>query len=171
MNYIEKINNVISGLDLKKPIFSISILDSRINAEDDRWESGLEETSLVNHYINRHATRKYDPKLRKYVICSSDTIKMVEEDLGYNLISVFMACSPFDEPRRSKIYKSFCEVLRANMGDQEFKNSIFNIYEYYYNCTINLKITHSSNDVHRTNIYNLLCLMEKRYGQNGTQNN
>lgn len=168
MSYAERIKTVVDNLDLKKPVFHLTVTRNRIETEEDRWDPDLDEDDVLSFYINRYTRRKYDTVEKTYYVDSSMAIKGLEDEMYRNSIDMFMKTSPNKEPRRTNIYRSFCNMLEENIYKQEFKDSLFNIYEYFWSNTRDKQITHKENSVHRTNIYNLLCLMEKSYGKNRT---
>jgi len=164
MSYAERIKTIVNGLDLKKPIFNLNVLQNRIELEEESWHPDLDDNDVISFYVNRYTRRQFSD--RKYSVDHTIAVKALEEDLYSCAVDMFTKTSPNKEPRRTNLYRSYCEIVRDNLYKQEFKDSIFNIYEYFWNSTRDKQITHRDNDVHRTNIYNLLCLMEKSYGKN-----
>lgn len=166
MNYIERIKAKTDTIDLKKPIFKIVFdRDGDIDAVEDDWSTGLSDNDILNTMINKCARRTFDKHTRTYCLNISEIQDHIRRETTGSLIDMFICCSPYDQPRRTNIYKSFYQTVKSNLQNQEFLNNAFNICEYYYDSTRTDSIKHPDNDVHKKNIYQLLCLMEKKYGK------
>jgi len=165
MSYQERVEKIIDSLDLGKPIFNVSLRGKYLELEESNWDPGLEDKGFIENLVNRYARRTFSSSKRAYIVDKEDAIKNIGDHAMSNVLDVFVKCSPYSEPRRTNIYKGFCNVVNDNRNNIEFKKSIFDIYEYYHNSTLTESIKHPNNDVHRKNIYQLFFLMEKSYGK------
>ena len=105
------------------------------------------------------------PGKKKFYVDSEEIINGVDRQLHADLLNLFLRTSPNKAPRRTKIFKSFYNMTHSYKHNQDFKNTMFGILEYNHSVTQTESITSSNNDVHRKNIYQLLVLMEKKYGK------
>lgn len=165
MSFVERVQDIVDNLDLGKPIFRVELRSKSVELREDDWHHGLNDDNLLEQMVARNVRRRFDSKAKKYYIDSGDIIENIGSHVIYDIDSVFMACSPFDQPRRTNAYKDFRETVNRNRNNLEFQKAIFDIYEYYHSNTQTDSISSPKNDVHRTNIYHLLCLMEKSYGK------
>lgn len=165
MSYQDKIREVIKNMHLGTAEFKVDVYDKRIALIEYEWDHGLDTHNFIGFLVASYGDRAYDLTFRRYTMDADNVIGRSEKYIMGNIIGVFKACSPYNQPKRTKVYKDFCDVVRNNRRDEEFKKSIFDIHEYYFNSTLTDSIKHRNNDVHRTNVYQLLCLMEKSYGK------
>lgn len=165
MSYLDKINNVVDGIDLGKPIFTVRFKNNDISLDEGNWGLNLDKDNFIKILIHKYIERRFDKATKKYCTNTADAIKEIEREVIRKMIDIFIECSPNAKPRRTNAFRNFVYVIEQNKSVQEFKNSIFDIYEYYLNSTLTETINHTNNDVHRKNIYHLLCLMEKSYGK------
>lgn len=165
MGYVDKINDVLNNIDLGKPIFEVRIGSNEITLNENGWDPDLDESICIDGFISKYARRRYSKTDKEYYVDIETTTTEIEHDVMRKILDVFIKCSPNTKPRRTNIFRNFYHVVEQNRNVQEFKNSIFDIYEYYFNSTLTETIDHNNNDVHRKNIYQLLCLMEKSYGK------
>lgn len=171
MSYVDRVKTAIDSLDLGEPIFKTSVRENAIMVTEQAWKSDLDNSDLVNYMVNRYGTRVYDPKKKEFYIDMIYLLKSIDHHIFNNVLDMFVQCSHYNSPRRTNAYKGFRDTVDRNKSNEEFKKQIFDIYEYYINSTSTDPIKHPDNDVHRKNIYHLLCLMEKSYGKNGKSNN
>ncbi len=165
MTYQDNIEAVINSIKFEKPIFDVLVSDTELEAKPKSWRANLDESSMINRYVNRFAIRTYNGHTKKFIIHTAELIEDVNRDLVADIINIFLNCSPYDMPRRTKAYKAFRKVVAENTKNIKFLDSIFNISEYYTNNTTTGSIQNKDDGVHRKNIYHLLCLMEKSYGK------
>jgi len=169
MSYYERVEKVIKSMNLGEPLFEVTIRNNNINMQGIDWDSGLRGDKFIDEMINKFAVRYFNVASRSYTVDIDDATVNIGNHVLYSIMDVLCRCSPNSEPRRTKLYKSFNKTVSMNRNSKEFRAAIFDIYEYYYNNTQTESINHENNDVHRKNIFQLLCLMEKRYGK--TTNN
>lgn len=167
MSYVDKINSVVDALDLGKPIFNVQLRGKNIRVNDQEWNPHFDMSNFVESSVksNIYRYRMFDSNKKEYYVKKDDLVDSIISEHIDSIISIFTECSPYDQPRRTNIYKDFVEVVRGNKNNEKFRDAIFNIVEYYFNSTQTDSIRHPNNDVHRKNIYHLLCLMEKSYGK------
>lgn len=167
VNYIARIKEIISTIDLGEPIFTVSVGKKSIALEPQKWEKkSFDESICLEHMISRCFYREYDEVNCEYKVDEDQIIKSVNNNITSTCQEIFIACSPSKVPRRTTAFKDYIKMVAKNKKDnQEFLNNIFDICEYYWNNTQTESINDKNNDVHRQNIYQLLCLMEKRYGK------
>ena len=165
MDYREKISSVINNMDLGEPIFQVDLSRNRVNLSEASWSADLNEGDLIDRLVNRHARRSFSRTEKKYTIDTECAIQDSEREVMRDIIDIFIRCSPNAKPRRTIIFKDFYNAVDCNKHNDEFKSAMFDIYEYYFDNTLTESISSTNNDVHRTNIYQLLCLMEKKYGK------
>lgn len=165
MQYQDKINSVIDSLELGEPIFDIKVRNEKISAKPANWEINLDHSDFTERMVKRCVERKYNADKRAFYIDNDTVIREIEDTIVNGIMQLFKACSPYDAPRRTKIYKDFTATVRRNYRNSKFINDLYNIKEYVHSVTQTDSITHRTNDVHRKNVYSLLCLMEKNYGE------
>ena len=167
MNYRYKINKILNDIDPGKAEFRINVSDRYIQPRIKSWEVTLEGDGFYEEAINKYANREFLSKEKKFIIDREETISTIQHRVMGRAEQMFRTCSPAKAPKRTKAYKTFRTVLYDNKGTIDFVNSIFDIAEYYHTITKTDSITDDKNDVHRKNIFQLLCLMEKNYGSKG----
>ena len=164
MNYIEKIEKIIATIDVGNPIFKVNVNSHQIRINDFPWS-----TNLVKGYyedlIRVNCRRDFEKGLNRYVINTQHIIACVVNEMRHNGVSLYLECAPNKEVRRTKAYKLFLATHNENSSNIEYINSMFDISEYYYNVTKTDSINKTSNDIHRKNIFQLLTLMERKYGK------
>jgi len=169
MSYIDKINAILDEIDPGNATFKILITDNYVRVEDSHWTIPTPtEEDFYNSRVHYCVSRSLNKETLKYEIDKDSTVSKIENDVYNDIVNIFQKCSPTKEPRRTKIYKSFVEVVRQNKSTIKFSSALFDISEYYYNSAKTDSIKNSINDVHRKNIYQLLCLMEKNYAKRKT---
>ena len=168
MSYIDKLNTMMDELDVGKPIFPISVNNNNVRVREERWKAGLEGADLYSLAINRECDRTFDKLKKEYYINREYVIININRWMHQVIRDIFLKSSPAVAPKRTKVYKAFINIMKENRHNEKFMNSIFDIAEYYYQVTETDSIDKKVNDVHRKNIYQLLCLMEKSYGKNKT---
>ena len=171
MNYVDKINSKLEGLDLGKPVFFLSVSPHVIRVNPNSWVPDIEENDMYDTLIKQHCNRSFSKTNKNYFIDNDLVVSRIKDDILTNTINIFLQCSPAKEPKRTKAYKSFRTILGKNRSRIDFVNSLFDINEYYQSMTKTESIKSPNNDVHRKNIYQLLCLMEKSYGKAETNSN
>jgi len=165
MTIRNRVNSIVDNIDLGKPVYEVTLSEKRIKASLPHFNMNIDGEDFVSRCVERWMSRDYVSSENKFEINKEEIIEKTERQVHRNIIDLFIACSPYAKPRRTAIFKKFYYVVDENNNNEEFKKSIFDIYEYFYNNTRTESITHSSNDAHRTNIYQLLCLMERKYGK------
>ena len=165
MNYVEKIRNIVDGLELGKPIFDVNVTDRDITLSTPQWMPGLDKSDYTNYLVETKARRTFSKSEKKFYVDSEEIINGVDRSLHADILNLFLRTSPNKAPRRTKIFKSFYSIVHTYKNNQDFKNTMFGILEYNYSVTQTESITSPNNDVHRKNIYQLLILMEKKYGK------
>jgi len=171
VNYKDKIIAKIKTLDVGKPIFKLIINEQRVRLNEGSWEPNLDGTKFYNKLINCEVYRAFNVETKAFYIDEDEAIKKISNNVIRSIFNIFISCSSAKMPKRTKIYKQFQAVVKENRSKIEFVNSIFDIAEYYYQVTQTDSIKKRINDVHRKNIYQLLCLMEKSYEKNKTNSN
>jgi len=171
MSYLDRTRTVVDSLDMGKPIFKVIVRDNRLLVKEESWHPNLDDSNLVNKLVNRHADRLFNRESKHFYIDFSSLMQSIDSEMLSDMLDIFIACSPYDAPRRTNVYKSFRDIVGREKRNLEFKKSMFDIFEYYTTTTVTDSISKSENDVHRKNIYHLLCLMEKSYGKNAKSNN
>jgi len=169
-NYLDKINKILDNINPGSSEFKLIITGRYLKPKASEWNTNLPEEGFYEYYINRHAHRTFNIDKKKWILDKDTTINQIESSILNSIDGIFRKCSPNKAPRRTKIYKSFCQVVYNNKGTIEFINSVFDIAEYYKSVTGVKSIITETNDVHRKNIYQLLCLMEKNYGSKREKN-
>lgn len=167
MSYVDKISNIVDKLDMGEPVFKLRIRSKYISADEKEWNPNFNTNNFTEACIdfNIKRYRMFDSSRKEYYVNKDELINSIIKECVDSIILVFSECSPYDQPRRTNVYKDFIEVVKSNKNNESFRNAIFDIQEYYFNSALTDSITHPSNDVHRKNIYHLLCLMEKSYGK------
>ncbi len=168
MSYIDKIDKILDTVVFGDVELNLGITDTRVTPKRDTWSITLDGDDFYSRNVKYYAKRTLDAAKSKWMINRNEVISSIENRVHSRARTLFTHVSPAKAPKRTKIYKSFCTVLEKNKGKIEFMNSLFDIAEYRYSVTSTESILSKTNDVHRTNIYQLLCLMEKRYGQEKT---
>ena len=165
MSYVERVKDIVNNLDLGTPMFDMNITKYHLTLKPTKGPINLDNNKFIESVIDMLFMVEYSVSDKKYTV---DTDKLVH-DIGLYVINsikdVFIKCSPNKQPTRTNAYKNFIKILTDNRNNPEFVDAIFNIYEYYADNTLTESIQHKNNDVHRKNIYHLLCLMEKSYGK------
>ena len=166
MSYIEEITKVLDAIEIEPAIFKVEVSKSYISLQrpdvkykldlDTFYGSLLDSTGIIKNFSSIE---------KEFQIDYESTCVQALNDVLYGIRYVFNKCSPAKEVRRTKAYKIFNSILSDNRNNEEFITNIFNIYEYYLHSTKEYTITNNINDVHRKNIFQLLCLMEKKYGK------
>lgn len=169
LDYKQKINKILDGINPGNAKFTLFVSDRYIKPNDGDWESGITEEGFLADQVKSRIVRHFNPKSKKWMIDRGRTISKIEHSILGDAHRMFMRCSPNMAPRRTKAYKNFRKVVNETK-DVEFVNSIFDITEYCETVTKTDSIQHTSNSVHRKNIYQLLCLMEKNYGSKREEN-
>lgn len=172
MSIYDKINAIIDNIDPGRPEFKVNVRKDYISIRPYDWNSGIESgagfyETLVKHNIRR----EFSSDSKKWAIDRQHVINEIKGHIVRSASEIFQSCSPAKEPRRTKIYKSFRTILKDNSSKIDFINAMADIAEYYYSVTRTDSIEKSINDVHRKNIYQLLCLMEKRYAKRKENSN
>ncbi len=166
MSYKEKINNILDEIEINNSKFTLIIKKNLIRINEPSWTPSFKNIEGFYEFnLRNHIQRSFNKESKKYVINKEKTITYLVEGVLSNLRHIFTRCSPAKKPPRTKAYKDFFETLRKNRNNEAFINSIFDISEYFYTITKSGSISHVDNDVHRKNIYQLLCLMGKKYGK------
>ena len=170
LNYKQKINKILDDVNPGDAEFKLNVSERYIRPRVKSWKADVMGQGFYEDHVNRYAYREFIPTEKKYIINREETIEQIEHRVLSLIDGVFKLCSPNKAPRRTKIYKSFRTILYANKGRIDFMNSVFDIAEYYKSVTTEKAIATETNDVHRKNIYQLLCLMEKNYGSKREEN-
>lgn len=166
MNYIDKLTTLLKTIEIKPAKFKVNVREQRIDIIKPDFEYEiLGEGYYYTLLQSASVVRKLNLATKKFEVDCDETISQVKDDVIYNIIRTFSICSPSEHPRRTKAYKDFTEIVRKNRNNVKVITDIFNIYEYYLDSIKTNKINHETNDVHRKNIFQLLCLMEKKYGK------
>lgn len=166
MSYEEKIKAVLSQVDLGKPSFILRVSNSAIRPVSADWKPNIDDNGeFFNDMTRPHIYRSFSSSSNSYYLDTTDIINRVKDSVVRNAVNLFVETSPAKEPKRTTAYKSFMKVFNENRSKIDFINAMFDIAEYHYKVTATDSIKSKSNDVHRKNIYQLLCLMEKNYGQ------
>lgn len=171
MNYIDKINSRVEGLDVGKPIFEMHVAESVIRLSGQQWSPDLDDNDWYNLLVNKSCNRTFNKERKEYYIDKDATVGRIKHDVIRSITEIFKKCSPAKEPKRTKAYRNFRAIIEENRSTIDFINSIFDVAEFFYSVTKTESIKHPKNDVHRKNIYQLLCLMEKSYGKAKTNSN
>lgn len=171
MSFIDKINALIDNVDPGKAEFIVGVRKDYISIRAPAWDSNISNQGYYESLLKRTIIRTYLNEGRRWLIDRDRTISSIQNQIIYQIYEIFRSCSPTKEPKRTKIYKSFCAMLGENKGKIDFINSIADVSEYYYLVTKTEPIKNINNDVHRKNIYQLLCLMEKSYVKRKTNSN
>lgn len=165
MNYQEKIIAKIETLDVGKPILKLVVNEQYIRVVENNWNANLDTTDFYNKLINNNVERTLNIKAGAYYVDKANSIKQIEGNVLRDISVIFRRCSPAKQPKRTKVYKQFLNIIRKKQNNIELINSIFDIAEYYYQVTQTESIIKPNNSTHRKNIYQLLCLIEKKYGE------
>jgi hypothetical protein len=165
MSYEEKILKVIEGIDTGDAKFIVRIYRNSIRPQEKNWSAGLSNSDFYSQLVNRNVRRFFDVEKKAYSIDVESVTQNIKQTILSDVRMIFQRCSPAKQPRRTKIYKSFMNMLSENTENEELINALFDIEEYYWNVTQTDSIDKGTNDVHRKNVYKLLCLMEKNYGR------
>lgn len=161
----EKVDSIVSSLDVGIPIYTLNFRQTNISVSNSSWKPTIDDSDFVGSLVKKYINRRLDLKNRRYNLNTDELYSNIGDHSVSYLREIFSACSPYSEPRRTNVYKDFMAVINANQRDAEFQQAAFDLCEYYWNQTRTESIRSKNNDVHRTNIYNLLLLMEKRYGK------
>lgn len=161
MNYIEKMENLLDSLDTGGSKFEIRVGDEFLRVVDSKWEPDFVTEGFYEDNLEDYISRYFDRDLKEYTINKDKTIRVLEDHIIHSMYGIFINCSPAKEPTRTKAYKGFIATLKDNKGKIEFTNSLFDIAEYFYSVTRTHSIKKEVNDIHRKNIFQILCLMEK----------
>lgn len=168
MSYKDKIETIVDAVDPGEPVFRLIVDKGFISPREDRWNvnlTNISENSFYHEYIRKNIRRTFDTTDKKWQIDKAILISKVERDVIRDINILFTKCSPAVAPKRTKVYKNFKAILDKSKHNVEFMNSMFDIAEYHWNQTQTDSILSATNDVHRKNIFRLLCLMEKSYGK------
>jgi len=166
MSYKDKISAVVDTLDLGKVEFEVVVNAASIRVHQEKWNANI-GGSFYNELVNGRAVRRFNVDKNKFYIESS-IVSLIKSDVIYDLKDIYCVCSPAKNVRATKGWKRFNVMLNdykyANNIDKEI-NTLFDICEYHYSVTRTDSIISATNNVHRTNIFQLLSLMEKSYGK------
>lgn len=171
MSHIDKIEKVLNSINCDaSPNLKVDLLATYIRIEQPKLKVGLEgeNKDFYNNYISGSMHSSYDYKNCTWNIDKPRTVRAVEDGIIYEARRIFERCSPAKAPRRTKVYKSFNMMTHRNVREVDFMTHLMDICEYYNNVG---DIRSEANDVHRKNIFKLLCLMEKNYGETEKKSN
>lgn len=164
MIYSDKIKNLIDQVDVGEPIFKIEITPNEIYIRDQDWSVYLGD-GFYEQLVSSHIMRCFDRSTKQYTINYLNVQSGVVNSVLRNIMNIYTECSPNLEPRKTKGYKLFQLMYRLDTGTKEFIDSVFGIAEYYHSVTKTDSIKSTINDIHRKNIFQLLTLMERKYGK------
>ena len=135
MSYKEKINAEIDKLDLGKPIFDLYFTSRGLRIREESWRAKCEDEGFYQDLVESNCRRQFDSKTKRYKIDREYAIDRMKMGVQSDIKRIFIDTSPAKEPKRTKIYKSFMDVMYQNKHNEEFVNSLFDIAEYHNSVT------------------------------------
>lgn len=165
----EKLEHLLDSVDLGKPIMNLSVSKSAIRLREPEFTPSFETEGFYEELLLPSVRRFFNGK--EFELDKRSILDRVKFQIMDEIKTLFIACSDAKEPTRTKAYKGLVGVIDDNKFKKEFMDSLYDIAEYNYQVTRTESIKSKSNDVHRKNIFQLLSLMEKRYGKAETNSN
>jgi hypothetical protein len=130
-------------------------------------ETYLDDT--INTKFNREIS--IDPISREFSLHKDDVVRLVKSQIAQDIRSLFRSVSYNKAPKMTKVYKSLLKITNSYyVRDEQHDELVYkmaNILNYHHKVITEseLNIKHEKNSAHRKNLYQLIVLMEKKYGK------
>lgn len=141
-------------------------VESWIHLNEYRLNAKTLYEELIALYISRN--RDYDTF--KWKIEVDATLTKILNNVKDRVIALTIECSDAKHARKTTFYNEIYSITKRLTEDSPVYEDFLNILEYHYSVTKTEPITSKNNDVHRSNIFGLLNLLRKKYG-NGNPTN
>jgi hypothetical protein len=155
-------------------LFTLNVSERYVRFNSDKRESWqpTDGNGYLNRIINKIADSEVhvDPLNKVVTVDRDDIVNEVKSKIGNDIKRLFIDVSYNKSPKMTKAYKSLVKFSRSyflrKSENDEITQKFVKILEYYDKVTTEseLSIKHEDNKVHRKNLYSILLLMEKKYG-------
>lgn len=168
MNNLQEITDFINAIPLGEPVYKINskYLDE-IGIELENW-TAKEELRKTNDFIKstigKWIRRGFNKTNKEMVLINADSV--LDEIRGGIIRMVrelVIRTSPADRPKRTKVYKEINEISYEERSNVNFINDLIPIINYYYS---HVELATESTDIHKKNIFGLINILRKKYGNN-----
>lgn len=171
MRHLNTIRTILNSLDVGEPVVEIRLRNkTSIQTIEKSWTPDLVGDSFHETLIkqNTRRTTTSGPS-RRYVVDVTGSISNIRSVVFGNVMGIFSESCPNKSPRRTKLHKDLSLLIRSlhrSEDDSDVVNLVFDIVQYYDSVTKEYTLKDTKNSVHRSNIYQLLNILEQKHGSN-----